>query len=108
MTLPQTETAPDSPEVREYNRIHRRLQMLDFLLGLALLIVLLVTGWTNTLRDWAYHGAFQNYTLAVFCYVGMLVVISKVLGSPIDYYSFRLEHEYGLSNQKTGSWIWDR
>jgi len=102
------EPAPDSPEVRRYNRIRRRLGIADFLLGLALLVVLLATGWTARLRDLAYLGAGQIYGLAVFFYVGMLTVINKFLGLPLDYYGFRLEHQFQLSNQKLRSWARDQ
>src|SRR5262249_55502475 len=98
---------PDSPEARRYNRRRRWLGIAEFVLGLAFLLVLLVTGWTGWLRDLAYSGAFQNYALAVFLYVVMLVFISKILGFTMDYYSFRLEHRYKLSNQKLRPWIWD-
>lgn len=101
------ETGKDSPEARRYNRIHRWLGIADFALGLAFLIVLLATGWNGTLRDAAYQAAFQTYSLAVFLYVFMLMVIGKLLGSPLDYYGFRLEHRYNLSNQKLGAWLWD-
>ena len=37
----------------------------------------------------------------------MLVVISKVRGIRLDWYSFHLEHRYKLSNQKLRSWVWD-
>ena len=47
----------DSPEVRRYNRIQRWLSMTDTVIGFALLVVLLVTGWTGKLRDWSYLGA---------------------------------------------------
>ena len=96
--------APDSPEARRYNRIRRRLGIADFLLGLGLLVVLLATGWTARLRDLAYYGSGQIYVLAVFFYVGMLTVINKFLGLPFDYYGFRLEHRFQLSNQKLRSW----
>ncbi|HLH07928.1 MAG TPA: M48 family metallopeptidase [Terriglobales bacterium] len=99
---------PDSPETRHYNRIHRRLELADFLIGLAFLVVLLATGWTSDLRDWSYRGAGQHYTLAVFFYVGLLLAISKVIGFGLDYYGFRLEHRYNLSNQRTRSWVWDQ
>ncbi len=99
--------ATDSPQARRYNRIRRWLGIADFLLALALLTVLLVTGWTGTLRDLAYRGAFQNYTLAVFLYVLMLMAIGKLLGLPLDFYSFRLEHRFQLSNLRFRSWIWD-
>ncbi len=109
MTFAATDaTHTDSPEARQYNRIHRQLSILDFLLGLAFLGVLLATGWTNSLRDWAYLGAGQRYALAVFFYVGMLAVLTKALGFGLDYYSFRLEHRFGLSNLGVRGWLWDQ
>ncbi len=104
------ETAPaptDSPEARRYNRIRRWLGIADFLLGVILLIVLLATGWNGTLRDLAMHGAYEHYTVAVFLYVVMLMLIGKLLGLGLDYYGFRLERRYNLSNQKLQAWIWD-
>ena len=102
-----TVAPPDSPEVRKYNRIRRWLGVGDFVLGLALLLVLLLTGWTGWIRDLAYRGAFQSYSLAVFLYVAILILIAKVLGLGMDFYGFRLEHRYKLSNQKLRSWAWD-
>ncbi|MGH9513815.1 MAG: M48 family metallopeptidase [Terriglobales bacterium] len=104
------ETSPaatDSPEARRYNRIHRWLGIADFIIGLGLLLVVLVTGWTGALRDIAYRAAFQHYALAVFFYVLMLMVIGKLLGSGLDYYGFHLEHQFHLSNQSAKAWIWD-
>ncbi len=103
-------TAPipaDSPGASRYNRIQRWLGILDFVIGLALLVVLLATGWTSSLRDISYHAAFQNYSLAVFFYLAILLVIGKVLSFGLDYYGFRLEHKYQLSNQKLRSWMLD-
>jgi STE24 endopeptidase len=104
-----TPALSDSPESRRYNRIKRWLGIADFALGFGLLVVLLATGWTGTLRDLAERGAgaSQNYSFAVFLYVLMLMLISKVLGTPLEYYGFRLEHRYNLSNQKLRSWLWD-
>jgi STE24 endopeptidase len=104
------ETAPaptDSPEARRYNRIRRGLGIADFLFGLILLIGLLATGWNGTLRDLAMHGAYDHYTVAVFLYVVMLMLIGKLLGLALDYYGFRLERRYNLSNQKLRAWVWD-
>jgi STE24 endopeptidase len=102
-----TPTPTDSPQTRRYNRLRRWLGVADFLLGLTLLIVLLATGWNGTLRDLAMHGAYEHYTLAVFLYVVMLMLIGKVLGIGLDYYGFRLEHRYNLSNQRLRAWVWD-
>ncbi len=107
MAATSTVASPDSPEVRKYNRIRRWLGVWEFLLALAVLVVLLMTGWTGWLRDLALQGAFQSYALAVFLYVLMLILVSKILGLGMDYYSFRLEHRYQLSNQKLRAWIWD-
>jgi STE24 endopeptidase len=97
----------DSPDARRYNRIRRWLGVADFLLGLILMVVLLVTGWTGTLRDVAYRATFQHYSLAVFLYVLILMLIGKILGLGLDYYSFRLEHRYQLSNMRLRAWVLD-
>src|SRR5271167_721985 len=102
-----TPVLADSPESHRYNRIKRWLGVADFAMGFGLLVVLLATGWTGTLRDLAERGASQNYSYAVFLYVLMLMLISKVLATPLEYCSFRLEHRYNLSNQKLRSWLWD-
>ena len=97
----------DSPAARRYNRIRRWMGIADFILGLVLMAVLLLTGWSGALRDVAYKAAFQHYSLAVFLYVLMLMVLGKVLGLGLDYYSFRLEHRYQLSNLGFRAWLWD-
>jgi STE24 endopeptidase len=103
----QREMQVDSPEARRYNRVRRWLGIVDFAAGLVFLIVLLATGWTFWLRDLAYQAGFQNYSLSVFMYLLLLLVISKVLGIGLDYYGFRLERRYKLSNQRFQSWAWD-
>ena len=99
---------PDTAEARRYNRIRRWLGIGEFAISLALLVVLVITGWTFKLQNLAYMGGLlQSYSLALFVYVIMLLAIGKVLGLGMDYYSFRLEHRYQLSNQKFRGWAWD-
>src|ERR1700682_4638119 len=109
MTLAENGTsAPlDSPEARRYNRIRRRLEISEFVVGFAFLVGLLVTGWSGTLRNFAYRLGFQNYAVSIFLYVLLLLVISKVVGIGLDYYGFRLERRFKLSNQNLRAWIWD-
>src|ERR1700676_756121 len=97
----------DSPEARRYNRIRRWLGIADFGVGFVLLIVLLGTGWSGWLRDFAYRLGFQNYSLSLFVYFLLLLVIGKTLGIGLDYYGFLLEHRFNLSTQKFRSWAWD-
>ncbi len=107
MSFSATTTQSDTPEAREYNRIKRRLTVADMAVNFLFLVALLATGFNGTLRDWAYRGAGQSYSLAVFFYVVMLLVLSKVLSIGLDYYSFRVEHQFNLSNQRIRSWVWD-
>jgi len=43
----------------------------------------------------------------VFFYVVMLMGIGKVLGFGLDYYGFRLERRFQLSNMRLRAWLWD-
>jgi len=104
---PQPSQPRDTAEARQYNRIRRRLTIADMALNFAFLVVLLATDLNATLRDWSYRASGQRYTLAVFFYVLMLLAIGKVLAFALDYYGFRVEHRFNLSNQKLKSWLWD-
>src|SRR5437879_13204581 len=95
----------DSPEARRYNRIKRWLGIADFVLGLILLLALLVPGWSGPMRDLAYSGGFQNYTLAASLYVLMLTRIGRRHGLGPGAYGFRWEHRDQLAHQKLRPWI---
>src|SRR6202451_858002 len=97
----------DSAEARRYNLVKRWLGVADFVLGVAFLVALLVTGGSGWLRDLAYRLGFQNYTLSIFFYLLLLLSIGKALGAGLDYYGFRVERKFQLSAQVLRSWIWD-
>ena len=99
---------PDSPEAQRYNRLKRWLGIADFAVGFGLLIVLLLTGWTNNLRDTALDIGRQYYTVALIAYVVMLMLLTKVIGIGLEYYGYRVERNYHLSNQKLPGWLWDQ
>ena len=108
MTLSDTTVLqPDSAEARRYNRIKRWLEIGDLAISVGFLLLLLVTGWTNTLRDWAVRFAHDHYAIQLFIYVLFLSLFSKALGFTLDLYGFRLEHRFSLSNQRIGSWLKD-
>jgi len=102
-----TPVQADTPEARRYNRIRRWLGIADFAIGFAFLVVLLVTGWSSALRDLAIRFGSQIYGLQLFVYLALLLAISKALGVGFEYYGFRLERRYKLSNQRFPSWAWD-
>src|SRR5271157_5891451 len=107
MTDNPTLVQADSPQARRYNRIKRWLGIADFAVAFLFLVVLLVTGWSGWLRDLAYRMGSGNYSLSVFMYLLLLLVISKALSIGLDYYGFRLERQYKLSTQRFRAWAWD-
>lgn len=97
----------DTPEARRYNHVRRWLGIADFVVGFVFLVVLLVTSWSDSLRDFAYHLGLQNYSFSLFIYVVLLLGISKLLTMGLEYYGFRLERRFKLSNQRFTAWAWD-
>src|SRR6476646_4898365 len=107
MTITEANLHPDTPEAREYNRARRWLELGDLAVSFGFLIVLLATGWTKTLSGLATRMAPDRYWLDLFFYVMFLSLISKALGFALDFYGFRLEHRFSLSNQRLFSWLKD-
>src|SRR5499427_6147240 len=97
----------DSPEARRYNGIRRWLGITDLVVGCVFLLVLLVTRWSDSLRDLAYRLGFQNYSFSLFIYLVLLLGICKLLGIGLDYYGFWLERRFKLTTQRFRSWLWD-
>ncbi|HEY1940301.1 MAG TPA: M48 family metallopeptidase [Candidatus Angelobacter sp.] len=107
MTITESHLQSDTPEARAYNRTRRWLEIGDLAISFGFLIALLVTGWTKTLSGLATRLGGDHYALDLFFYVTFLSLISKVLGFGLDFYGFRLEHRFSLSNQRLPSWIKD-
>ena len=107
MTITESNLQPDTQEAREYNRTRRWLELGDLAVSFGFLIVLLATGWTKTLSGLATRMAPDRYWLDLFFYVMFLSVISKILGFALDFYGFRVEHRFNLSNQRLFSWLKD-
>jgi len=92
---------------RRYQRRKRLLRLADFLLGLVFLVVLLVSGWSLGLRHWAF-GLTADPVGALALYLLVLTGISQALSFPLDFWSaHRLEHQFGLSNQRFLGWLKD-
>lgn len=107
MSLPNSNPQPDTPEARQYNRTKRWLEMADMVIGVGFLVLLLLTGLNRSLRDISMKTGSDHYWLQLFIYVLLLSAISKFLGIGLDFYSFRLEHRFNLSNQRLGAWVRD-
>jgi len=92
---------------KRYHRLKRSLSLAEFAVSVAVLIVLLASGWTHSLRDWAFRlnpqpaGALVYYLLA-------LVALTQALTLPLQFTrSYVLEHRFGLSRLRLGGWLKD-
>lgn len=97
----------DSARVKRYHRTGRILSVAGFLVDLAILLTLLFTGWTITLRTLAVNCTTRPW-IAVLIYLGLFGIITRVTGLPLDFLQgFWLEHRYGLSNLTLAGWVKD-
>jgi len=98
----------DSENVKTYHRTGRILSVAGYLLDLAILLILLFTGWTLVLRTVALHYSPRPW-LALLIYLVMFGAITQVAGLPLDFLrGFWLEHRYGLSNLTLAGWVKDQ
>ena len=88
-----------------YHRLRRRASLLGTALGALLLVVLLLTGWSGSLRAAAQSLAGDSFFFTVISYVILLALLSEMLQLPLAFYQgMTLERRYGLSTQTTGGW----
>jgi STE24 endopeptidase len=103
-----TEDAGREARAKQYARIHRWVGLTGWLVDAFLLVLLLATGFTMTLRDAAY-GVSAERALALLVYLAMVAAIFEVVGLPLDFYSgYLVEKRFGLSRMTLGGWVKDR
>ena len=98
-----------------YHRLKRQAAIASVIWGVALLVALLATGLTLTLRS-AAEAAVASivpsawaFPTAVVVYCVALSLVNEVGSVPIAFYSgFLLERRYGLSNERFRGWLLDR
>lgn len=103
---PGSQTTPQA-RAKRYHRLKRGLSLVDFAAGAAVLIVLLATGWTHALRDWALSLSPQPLW-AIAYYLLALVGLTQALTLPLQFASsYVVEHRFGLSSLGLGGWLKD-
>lgn len=92
-----------------YHRLSRRAAVLGTAAGVALLVVLLVSGVSAVLRDRAASIADGSFLITVGLYTACLVLLGELVQLPFSLYQeLALERRYGLSTQPTGKWWLDQ
>ncbi len=80
----------------------------DFLYGAAIMLLLLATGASARMRDFAERIAPWKPAQTALYFVQFFLAVS-VLGFPLTYYEgFVREHKYGLATQTFGPWMRDQ
>ena len=92
-----------------YHRLRRQASLLETLVVGLTLVLLLATGRSAALRDWASAATGHSTVLAIAVYTAVLVLLSELLQIPLAFYQgVVLERRYELSTQAAGRWWGDR
>jgi STE24 endopeptidase len=84
------------------------IQLWSFLLAVGLAVLVLHSGWSRRLRDWA-EARTRRTWLSTFLYYAAFTVLISVLSFPFTVYTgFIREHAYGLATQHFGGWLRDQ
>ncbi|HEX8731044.1 MAG TPA: M48 family metallopeptidase [Ktedonobacterales bacterium] len=100
-------------QAKRYARQQQRLSLVSFLLGVALIAVLLFSGLGFWLRDAvAFAPAWQPFAgwlpLRVGAYFLALFLAAFIIGLPLSYYSgYVLPRRNGMSTQTIAGWVLD-
>jgi STE24 endopeptidase len=98
-------------QAKQYNRIKRRLWLVETSFSLLYTLAWLITGWATGLRAWltTTWPWMSNEWLLVPVFVLIFGAISSILEAPLSYYSgFVLPHRFDQSNQTLKDWIIDQ
>jgi STE24 endopeptidase len=93
---------------KQYARINRRLMLVEILIGGLYMLVWLVFGWSNGLKNALLNVTTNDWLIVAF--FGLIFGgIYYVVTLPLSYYSgFTLPHRFDLSTQSLSGWILDQ
>ncbi len=92
-------------QARQYSKLTRRLLFIELGIGIALLLVLLLSGASAKLAEFLVFPL----PLSAALYFLILAFGLGIMMAPLGYYQdFVLSHRFGLSHQKLTSWLADR
>ena len=98
---------PATEKALDYYHSGNVLWGVETLWGLLVPAIILFTGFSAKLRDWA-GKIGRKWFFIVAVYFILYSVISAVVSLPLDYYTdFVRQHNYDLSNQTLGKWFGD-
>jgi STE24 endopeptidase len=108
----EDETAPvavpePSEQAMRYYRSGNVLWFVEQAWSIAVLVLLLATGLSASLRN-AARRIGRNWFFTIVVYFALFTVVTTIVDLPLSYYTeYVREHAYGLSNQTFGKWFGD-
>jgi Zn-dependent protease with chaperone function len=108
----EDETAPvavpePSEQAMRYYRSGNVLWFVEQAWSIAVLILLLATGLSASMRN-AARRIGRNWFFTIVVYFALFTVVTTIVDLPLSYYTeYVREHAYGLSNQTFGKWFGD-
>lgn len=96
-----------SAEAVEYYKSGNLLWIVNTIWGFLIPGLILFTGFSATMRNWAQKlGKYWYFTLVLYFVIFSLITFA--IDFPLDYYTgFIRPHDYGLSSQAFGKWLSD-
>jgi STE24 endopeptidase len=92
-----------------YHRLKLRASLLGTALSALLLLLLFLTGWSASLREFAGASSGSSFVLTIAIYVVVLVLLGEAVQLPLAFYQgVTLERRYELSTQRTSRWWLDQ
>ena len=97
-----------TPENRAYQRIRIALALVSPLVGIAVSLLLLVTGVAQRFRDLA-NARAQGRWARMLAFFTLYSLVTTVVLLPLDFYSgWMVEQRFHLSTQSAGGWALDQ
>ncbi|MDP9360808.1 MAG: M48 family metallopeptidase [Acidobacteriota bacterium] len=96
-----------TPEMIRHSRINDALYFTDVVYGIAVLLLVLATGWSARMRDLAARRLRWPFVAAMLYFV-LLSLVTTALTFPLDFYgSFAVPHQFDLTSQSFAGWVAD-
>ena len=95
----------DTVNKKKYNRIKLVLSLTGTIVGIAFILGIVLSGFSLSLSR--YIGTItENPYLQLLLFVAAIGFLESMLTFPLNYYSgYRMEHQYGMSNQTFFQWM---
>ena len=96
-----------SGQAKKYNNIKLAIGIFEGVSGFILMLLFIWLGYSLQLQNYL-AGFISNNYLLLIAFLFVVGIAGTILSAPVSYYSgFYLEHEYNLSNQTFGKWIFE-